>query len=182
VNTEHPLIKVVSASAEKVFGRAPHQVASASASDMAKWIDLGVPTLIYGPGNVAVAHTPNEWVSLDTTLQVAQVLMDACATLLAHTTLQLAESDPTVSQLREVNRLKQQIREIERQKEELTGPGGGEDGLRVPSSSSPSELTKNDKKSDQVHTNTAASKKPGDNHTMENRGFFAQLFYDLLKI
>jgi len=37
----------------------------------------GVPTLLYGPGDIDLAHAADEWVSLDASTKVAQVLVEA---------------------------------------------------------------------------------------------------------
>jgi len=51
--------------------------------DMSGWVRLaGVPTVIYGPGEIELAHAPNEWVSLDTTYKVARTLVRTTERLL----------------------------------------------------------------------------------------------------
>ena len=50
---------------------------------MSGWVRLaGVPTVIYGPGEIELAHAPNEWVSLENTYKVARTLVRAAERLL----------------------------------------------------------------------------------------------------
>ncbi|RFF28209.1 hypothetical protein DZK25_03730, partial [Wenzhouxiangella sp. 15181] len=51
--------------------------------DMSGWVRLaGVPTVIYGPGEIELAHAPNEPVSLKATYRVARTLVKATERLL----------------------------------------------------------------------------------------------------
>ncbi|RFF27248.1 acetylornithine deacetylase, partial [Wenzhouxiangella sp. 15181] len=51
--------------------------------DMSGWVRLaGVPTVIYGPGEIELAHAPNESVSLEATYRVARTLVKATERLL----------------------------------------------------------------------------------------------------
>jgi acetylornithine deacetylase len=51
---------------------------------MAGWVRrAGVPTVLYGPGDIDLAHAADEWVSLETTAKVARVLVRATERVLA---------------------------------------------------------------------------------------------------
>ncbi len=81
---DHPLVESVARAAGRVFGRAPARAGAPYGCDMAAWTRLaGTPTIVYGPGDVRVAHAPNEWVSLAETERVARVLLEAAAEILA---------------------------------------------------------------------------------------------------
>jgi len=87
---DHPLVSALSESAEEIF-REPAAVAGAPyGCDMAGWVRLaGVPTVLYGPGEIDCAHAPNEWASLETTFQVAQVMVRTVERLLNQDTGEL---------------------------------------------------------------------------------------------
>lgn len=94
VPEEHPLVAVVSEAAEEVFHTPTPVTGAPYGCDMSGWVRLaGVPTVLYGPGEIDCAHAPNEWVSLETTYQTAQVLVRATEGLL--------DLDP--AELRELN-------------------------------------------------------------------------------
>lgn len=76
IDPGHPLVAHVRGAAADVFGAAPPLAAAPYGCDMAMWCGPGgTPTLVYGPGDVTLAHAPDEWVSLAQTEQVAQVLL-----------------------------------------------------------------------------------------------------------
>lgn len=83
IQDDHPLVGAVSESAEEVF-RHPTSITGAPyGCDMSGWVSLaGVPTVLYGPGEIDCAHGPNEWASLETTTRSAQVLVKAAERLL----------------------------------------------------------------------------------------------------
>lgn len=83
IPAEHPLVAAMSESAEEVF-HVPTPVTGAPyGCDMSAWVRLaGVPTVLYGPGEIECAHAPNEWVSLETTYHSAQVMVRATERLL----------------------------------------------------------------------------------------------------
>ncbi|MEO1268344.1 MAG: M20/M25/M40 family metallo-hydrolase, partial [Myxococcota bacterium] len=73
----HPLIDHVRIAAAEVFGASPPLAAAPYGCDMAMWSGPGhTPTLVYGPGDVTLAHAPDEWVSLSQTEAVARVLLN----------------------------------------------------------------------------------------------------------
>lgn len=80
---EHPLVDCLATAAELAFNERPKVVAAPYSCDMAAWIRLaGTPAVLYGPGELEQAHAANEWVSLDTTVQVARTLVHATSALL----------------------------------------------------------------------------------------------------
>lgn len=91
---DHPIVKAVASAGEHVFREAPRVVGAPFGCDMSAWVrHARVPTVIYGPGSIEMAHAPNEWVSLETTVQTTHVLVRAVEELL--------ELDPT--ELRALN-------------------------------------------------------------------------------
>lgn len=79
----HPLVSAVSESAEEVFRNPTTITGAAYGCDMSGWIRIaGVPTVLYGPGDIECAHSPNEWVSLETTYRSAQVMVKAAERML----------------------------------------------------------------------------------------------------
>jgi len=80
---DHPLVDSLCDAGEIVFGETTTVSAVPYGCDMSAWVRVaGVPTVVYGPGDIEQAHAANEWVSLATTVQVTQVLVRATAALL----------------------------------------------------------------------------------------------------
>lgn len=78
-----PLADALGAAAQRVFGSEPRRGGAPYGCDMAAWIRVaGTPTVVYGPGDVRLAHAPNEWVSLAEAERVAQVVLRATRALL----------------------------------------------------------------------------------------------------
>ncbi|SEP00074.1 ArgE/DapE family deacylase [Aquisalimonas asiatica] len=89
---DHPLVEALAESAEEEFRRTPEVAAVPYGCDMSGWVRLaGVPTVIYGPGEIDLAHAPNESVSLEATYKVARTLVK--------TTERLLEMDPATMKL-----------------------------------------------------------------------------------
>jgi len=91
---DHPIVQAVASAGEYVFREPTKIVGAPFGCDMAAWVrHARVPTVIYGPGSIEMAHAPNEWVSLDNTIQTTHVIVRAVEELL--------ELDPT--ELRALN-------------------------------------------------------------------------------
>ncbi len=72
---DHQLVTGLRAAAARTTGRNPALVAVPYGCDMAMWTNVGkAAALVYGPGNVRQAHAPDEYVSLDETVAVAETL------------------------------------------------------------------------------------------------------------
>jgi acetylornithine deacetylase len=84
VSPGHRVVEVVADAAERVFGERPEPRAVPYASDMAGWVELaGVPTVMYGAGDLAQAHGADEHVSIDEVADATRVLVRATQDLLA---------------------------------------------------------------------------------------------------
>jgi acetylornithine deacetylase len=82
---QHPLVDAMRSASENVFGNPAPTIGVPYGCDMSGWLRLaGVPTVLYGPGDITRAHAPNEAVSLDVTAGVAQALVQATETLLEY--------------------------------------------------------------------------------------------------
>lgn len=80
---DHPLVTSLGEAAEEEFRSNPTIAAAPYGCDMSGWVRLaGVPTVIYGPGEIELAHAPNESVSLEATYRVARTLVKATERLL----------------------------------------------------------------------------------------------------
>lgn len=80
---DHPLVSSLGEAAEEEFRNNPTIAAAPYGCDMSGWVRLaGVPTVIYGPGEIELAHAPNESVSLEATYRVARTLVKATERLL----------------------------------------------------------------------------------------------------
>jgi acetylornithine deacetylase len=77
VPDDHPLPVSVAAAAEAVLGRRPALLGEPYGADMRLLVNEGnTPTVIFGPGDVKVAHSANESVPLDEVADCARVLAD----------------------------------------------------------------------------------------------------------
>ncbi|WP_440995104.1 ArgE/DapE family deacylase [Arhodomonas sp. SL1] len=80
---DHPLVQALAESAEEELRRPPVIAAAPYGCDMSAWVRLaGVPTVLYGPGEIGCAHAPNESVSLEATYHVARTLVRTIERLL----------------------------------------------------------------------------------------------------
>lgn len=80
---DHPLVEALAESAEEEFRSSPTIAAAPYGCDMSGWVRLaGVPTVVYGPGEIDLAHAPNESVSLEATYRVARTLVKTVERLL----------------------------------------------------------------------------------------------------
>lgn len=79
----HPLVTALAESAEEEFRKTPNIAAAPYGCDMSGWVRLaGVPTVVYGPGDISLAHAPNESVSLEATYRTARSLVKTTERLL----------------------------------------------------------------------------------------------------
>jgi acetylornithine deacetylase/succinyl-diaminopimelate desuccinylase family protein len=76
---DHPIVGTVATSLETV-GRAPRIVGFNAASELAWYAEQGIPGVIFGPGSIAQAHSPNEYVELDQLRDAARAMALAAAT------------------------------------------------------------------------------------------------------
>jgi len=75
VPDEHPLPQGLAAVIEDVLGRRPAFLGKPYGADMRLLVNEGgTPTVIFGPGDVAVAHAPNEHVPLAEVVACARAL------------------------------------------------------------------------------------------------------------
>jgi len=75
VAADHPLPVSLAAAAQSTLGRRPALLGEPYGADMRLLVNEGrTPTVIFGPGDVKVAHSANEFVSLDEVADCARVL------------------------------------------------------------------------------------------------------------
>ncbi len=74
-STEEPIAQCLSACHEELLGQAPGVYAAPYGSDQRLFTNVGkIPTVLYGPGDVAFAHTADEFVVLEDVFTCARVL------------------------------------------------------------------------------------------------------------
>jgi acetylornithine deacetylase len=74
--SEHPLVKLVSDTHQKLYSNVPEVYGAPYGSDLRLMTGLGgIPTLHYGPGSVIQAHAPNEYVPVSEMITVVQTLI-----------------------------------------------------------------------------------------------------------
>lgn len=75
VPDDHPLVVGLAGAVEATLGRRPALLGKPYGADMRLLVNEGrTPTVIFGPGDVAVAHAANEFVPLDEVATCARVL------------------------------------------------------------------------------------------------------------
>lgn len=83
VPSDHPLVTALQGAGARAFEREPEVAAAPYGCDMSGWVRLArIPTVLYGPGDIAHAHAANESVSLERTVKVARALVEATEDLL----------------------------------------------------------------------------------------------------
>ncbi len=70
------LVEALSASVERVTGSSPDLLRISAATDSGYLNNHGIPAVLFGPGDLAKAHTDADYVSLDEAVDSARVLAD----------------------------------------------------------------------------------------------------------
>jgi len=82
LSPDHVLPVTLAAAARRVTGAEPPRVGAPYGADMRLLVDAGIPCVMYGPGDIRVAHAADENVSLTDVEVCARVLTDwICETL-----------------------------------------------------------------------------------------------------
>ncbi len=70
---DHPLIQLCRQSVYDLTQREPQLEGAPYGSDLRLFVNQGhIPALLFGPGDVRLAHMPDEWVSIDEVVQAAR--------------------------------------------------------------------------------------------------------------
>ncbi|MGG1687064.1 acetylornithine deacetylase [Pseudalkalibacillus sp. NRS-1564] len=75
VDQHHPAVKLLSDLHEHIHFRRPEIGTSQTVTDGGWLGDAGIPTVIYGPGKLAQAHSTNEYVSIHQLINYTQSMM-----------------------------------------------------------------------------------------------------------
>lgn len=76
VPNDHPLVALMSETHTEIHGSPPALEGAPYGSDMGKLVPVGgIPTVIYGPGDVRVAHRPDEFVPVADLLACTRTLV-----------------------------------------------------------------------------------------------------------
>lgn len=76
IPSDHPLVTLVSEAHADVRGETPTLEGAPFGSDMGKLVPIGgIPTVLYGPGDVRRAHRPDEYVPIEELEACARVLV-----------------------------------------------------------------------------------------------------------
>jgi acetylornithine deacetylase len=82
VALDHPLPNGIAAAAQRVTGSRPALVGVPYGADMRLFVNEGIPCVMYGPGDVRLAHAADERVPLEEVVTCARVLCDWLITAL----------------------------------------------------------------------------------------------------
>lgn len=72
-----PIVQAMSAAVEAVTSRTPAVVGVPFGTDASKLARAGIPSLVFGPGDIAQAHVADEWVEVDQVRAAVSVLTTA---------------------------------------------------------------------------------------------------------
>jgi acetylornithine deacetylase len=76
IANDHPLVDLISGAHADGSGGAPAVEGVPYGSDMGKLVGVGgIPTVVYGPGDVRVAHRPDEFVAVDELVACTRTLV-----------------------------------------------------------------------------------------------------------
>ncbi|MEM3061874.1 MAG: M20/M25/M40 family metallo-hydrolase, partial [Candidatus Bathyarchaeia archaeon] len=70
---DSPLCKITSQAIKDATGKDPSITMCIGAMDMRYFSNIGIPTIAYGPGSIDVAHSENEYVSIEDLVIVSKV-------------------------------------------------------------------------------------------------------------
>ena len=70
---DSPLCKITSQVIKDVIGKEPSITMCIGAMDMRYFSSIGIPTIAYGPGSINVAHSENEYVSIEDLIIASKV-------------------------------------------------------------------------------------------------------------
>ena len=73
ISIDSPLVNVLTSSIESITNKQPSISLMKAGCDMRYFNYAGIPTVIYGPGDLSIAHQVNEYVDLSQVLLAAQV-------------------------------------------------------------------------------------------------------------
>lgn len=85
-DADTPLVQAARESVDAVRGSATPLVGMTAATDAAQYGPRGIPTIIYGPGDTALAHSPDESIEEDEVVASAEVLARTVLALASRTT------------------------------------------------------------------------------------------------
>jgi acetylornithine deacetylase len=75
IPADHPIVRTVGAAFEDATGRPPRLQGMTYGADMRLLVHHGgIPTMMFGPGNIRVAHQPDEFVPVDELLMAVRTL------------------------------------------------------------------------------------------------------------
>ncbi len=72
ISVHHPLIQTIS-KIHRSFGRVPEITGYAAVTDMCWYSSRGIPSIVYGPGEIHLAHSTNESISIEDLLYATKV-------------------------------------------------------------------------------------------------------------
>lgn len=79
--TDHPLVKALSVARERVLGQSGKPIGMTYGTDASFFGPAGIPSVIFGPGNIDQAHSNDEWVDIEEVAKGAEILVEAMLTL-----------------------------------------------------------------------------------------------------
>lgn len=73
IEAEHPLVRTCLAASREILGDAAEPIGGAFFSDAGPLADAGTPCVVFGPGDIGKAHSPDEYLEIDELIQCAKI-------------------------------------------------------------------------------------------------------------
>lgn len=75
ISVSHPIVKKISSAVKNVTGKTPDLQGMRGACDLSRFITAGnIPAVVFGPGNVSLAHMPDEFVPIEEIIAAAKII------------------------------------------------------------------------------------------------------------
>jgi acetylornithine deacetylase len=71
-----PFLPALKSAIERVRGRMPEVMGVPYGTDAGPLSEAGLPCVVFGPGDIAQAHTKDEWIELDQVRQAAVIYFE----------------------------------------------------------------------------------------------------------
>jgi len=79
IQKEEQVVQALLRSSEHIRGMRPELRGGRFSSDAGKFVAQGIPTPVFGPGDIAQAHSENEWVRIEQVVQAAEIMAQCVA-------------------------------------------------------------------------------------------------------
>ncbi|MBC7189756.1 M20/M25/M40 family metallo-hydrolase, partial [Candidatus Aerophobetes bacterium] len=79
ISKEEKVVRILSKCAKEITNGKSEIKGGRFDSDAGKFVAKGIPTPVFGPGNIAQAHSENEWVEIEEVARAAEIIAQTVA-------------------------------------------------------------------------------------------------------